>query len=425
MNFRPRLLPSRTVPCWLALAAASCATAGEWSHIQGPAYDRKTSEGATGTWKTGEPRRIWEMKADGGFSSFVTGDGKAFTVVPIEGGGREAAVAIDRKTGKPLWQTALGVSEYANGGARGARGNDGGDGPRATPVFAAGRVFVFGAKFDLTALDAATGKVLWKRDLIADFGGKELHWANSASPLLVGDKVIVAGGGRNQTFLAFKAATGEVVWKSGTDRVTYSTPVFAKIHGQDHALFMVERGLVALDPATGKELWHYPFPYRTATCASPVVWNDIVNVTAGYGVGGGACKVTFAGGKWEAVELWRSPGNRDTAAHWSTAVVHDGFLYGCYGHGEYGGGAFKCIDIRTGEVKWQQPGFGHGQVILAGNRLLATTDAGVLKLIEPTPAGYRELVSADIIAGKVWASPALSDGQVLLRSTTGGVCVEL
>ena len=105
--------------------------------------------------------------------------------------------------------------------------------------------------------------------------------------------------------------------------------------------------------------------------------------------------------------------------------MHDGFLYGYYGHGKYGGGAFKCIDIRTGEVKWQQPGFGHGQVILAGNRLLATTDAGVLKLIEPTPTAYREFVSADIIAGKVWASPGLSAGQVLLRSTTGGVCIEL
>jgi outer membrane protein assembly factor BamB len=139
-------------------AAVRFATAGAWSHIQGPAYDRKTAEGATGAWKTGEPRSIWEMKADGGFSSFVTGEGRAFTVVPADGGGREAALALDRKTGKTLWQTTLGASQYANGGGRGARGNDGGDGPRATPVFAQGRVFVFGAKFDLTALDAATGK---------------------------------------------------------------------------------------------------------------------------------------------------------------------------------------------------------------------------------------------------------------------------
>ena len=105
--------------------------------------------------------------------------------------------------------------------------------------------------------------------------------------------------------------------------------------------------------------------------------------------------------------------------------MHDGYLYGYYGHGEYGRGLFKCIDIRTGQVKWEKGGFGHGQAILAGNKLLATTDGGRLVLIEPTPASYRELAAVDAIDGKVWASPALSDGQVLLRSTTHGVCLEL
>ena len=409
------------------LATCSQVTAADWSHIMGPQFDRKTSEGATGSWSGGQPKRIWEISAPGGFSSFVTGDGKAFTVLPttVKGRTRETAVAVDRKTGRTLWQTPLGESDYARGGDKGAPGNDGGDGPRATPVFANGRVFVFGGAFDLYALESGTGRILWKHNLIKEFGGQELHWSNSASPLVVGDRVIVAGGGTNQTFLAFKAGSGEVLWKSGSDRPTYSTPVLATLHGKAQALFMVERGLVSLDPDTGAELWHYPFPYRTATAASPVVWNDIVNCTAGYGVGGGACKVTRTGDKWQVAELWRSPGNKDTASHWSTAVVHEGYLYGCYGHGDYGRGSFKCIDIRTGKVQWQKPGFGHGQVILAGNRLLATTDAGELTLIEPNPKAYRELARADIIDGKVWASPALSDGQVFLRSTTHGVCVEL
>jgi outer membrane protein assembly factor BamB len=201
--------------------------------------------------------------------------------------------------------------------------------------------------------------------------------------------------------------------------------VLATIHGKQQVLYMVERGLVSRDPATGAELWHYPFPYRIATAASPVVWQDIVNCTAGYGVGGGACKVTLTGDKWEVTELWRSPGNKDTAAHWTTAVVHDGYLYGCYGHGEYGSGAFKCIDIRTGKVQWSKPGFGHGQVILAGVNLLASTDAGALALIEPTPTAYKEIARANLIDGKVWASPTLSDGQLLLRSTTKAVGLDL
>jgi outer membrane protein assembly factor BamB len=422
--------PSQSFPLLTAVGVLFTGTidadASEWSHILGPSLDRKTTEG-TATWSTGHPRKLWQIPAEGGFSSFVTGDGRAYTVIASKVGGstRETAVAVDRKTGRMLWQVPLGEAGYRNGGERGVDGNRGGDGPRATPVFSGGRVLVFGGKFDLYALESATGKVIWKRDLLKEFNGSPITWSNAASPLIIGDRVLVAGGGSDQSFLAFRLTDGEVLWKRGTDRPTYSTPVFATIHGMGQAIFLVERGLVALDPTNGRELWHYPFPYRTATAASPVVWQDIVNCTAGYGVGGAACQITRTGETWSAAELWRSPGNRDTAAHWSTAVVHDGYLYGCYGHGEYGTGAFKCIDIRTGKVQWQQAGFGHGQVIMAGRQLLATTDAGRLDMIDPTQSAYRDRAHAQVIAGKVWARPAVSEGQLFLRSTKQGVCLEL
>jgi outer membrane protein assembly factor BamB len=234
---------------------------------------------------------------------------------------------------------------------------------------------------------------------------------------------LVAGGGSNQSYLAFRADNGQVLWKTGSDRPTHSTPILATIHGKEQAIFMAERGVVSRDPADGRELWHYPFPYRTSTAASPVVWQNIVNCAAAYGVGGGACQVKRTGETWEVTELWRSPGN-DTAAHWSTAVAHDGYLYGLYGHRDFAKNAFKCIDIRTGKILWQEPGFGPSQVIMAGGRLVATTDYGQLVLIEPTPTAYRELARIDAIKGKVWASPAFSDGQLLLRSTTKGLCLE-
>jgi outer membrane protein assembly factor BamB len=405
------------------LAGASCAQAADWSHIAGPTSDRKSAETVRTEWPGGRPRKIWEIPALGGFSSFVTGGGRAYTVVSDRG--RETAIAVDRKTGARIWQATFQSIDYRGGGERGAPGNEGGDGPRITPVYSEGKVFIFGGMFDLHALDADSGRELWKRELIKDYGGDEIEWSNAAAPIVLKDRVIVSGGGRGQAFIAFRTDNGQVLWKSGSDRATHATPIVATIHGKQQALFRTERGLVAIDPENGKELWHYPFPHRTATAPSPVVWNDIVFCSAGYGVGGGAAQVKRTGDKWEVEELWRSPGNRDSAAHWGTSVVFNGFLYGCYGHNEYGNGAFKCIDIRTGKVMWQQAGFGHGQVIVAGNRLVATTDAGVLTIIEPNPNAYREIAKADIIDGKVWATPALSDGQILLRSTTKGVCVEL
>jgi hypothetical protein len=407
------------------IANTTLSTAADWTHVMGPRYDRKSTETAP-TPPSSLPRERWKISCDGGFSSFVTGDGKAFTVVPrkIRGSTRETLVVLDAASGRVLWETPLGNASYDGGGERGASGNDGGDGPRATPAYHDGRVFVFGGNFDLHALDAATGRILWQRDLIKDFSARQIQWSNAAAPLLIGDRVIVAGGGAKQCYLAFRATDGEVLWKTGSDRVSHATPVLTTIHGQRQALFLVGRGLVSLDPADGRELWHYPFAWRTSIGASPVVWNDIVHCTAGYGVGGAAVQVTLDGKTWGVKELWRSRGNRDTAAHWSTPVAHDGYLYGCYGHAEFGRAAFKCIDIRTGEVAWEESGFGHGAVIQVGDRLMATTDFGRLTVINPDPSGYREIARADVIEGKCWASPAFSEGRLLLRSTTQGVCLE-
>jgi outer membrane protein assembly factor BamB len=421
MKLHPTTRILVTLACWVGGAHAA-----DWSHFMGPRYDRKSSEKVEPASVANALRPVWEISAGGGFSSFVTGNGKAYTVLPIsvEGASRETAVAIDRKTGKTLWQTPLGQTGYRSGGERGAEGNDGGDGPRSTPVFSRNRVFVFGGKFDLYALDSETGRILWQHDLIKEHGGKEITWSNAATPLLIGDRVLVAGGGEDQTYLAFRADSGALLWKVGTDRPTHSTPIVATIEGKEQALFMVERGLVSRDPGDGHELWHYPFPYRTSTAASPVVWGNIINVAAAYGVGGGACQIKRTGDQWEVTELWRSPGN-EVAAHWSTAVAHDGYLYGIYGHRDFAKNSFKCVDIKTGKVQWEKPGFGPSQVIMAGGRLVATTDYGELVLIEPTPSAFRELARKKVIEGKVWASPAVSDGQLLLRSTKKGVCLQL
>jgi len=408
-----------------ALAGAMLASAAEWPHLMGPGYDRTSPEELPAQWTSGEARRIWEVSCDGGFSSFVTGDGRAYTVVPRRIGGRtrEVAVALDLTTGRQIWEAPLGVASYDGGGERGAAGNFGGDGPRATPAFHDGRVFVFGGQFDLYALESATGRILWERDLIKEFGAETIRWSNTAAPLIAGDRVLVAGGGRDQSFLAFRASDGEVLWKTGDDRASHATPILATIHGREQALFLVGRGLVAIDPADGRELWHYPFAWRTSIGASPVVWRDIVHCTAGYGIGGAACRITLKGDTWEVRELWRSRGNRDAASHWSTAVAHDGYVYGSYGHAQYGSASFKCIDIRTGKVAWETGGFGHGTVIRVGENLLAVSDFGRLILIAPDPSAYCEIARLDVLEGKCWATPAFSDGRLLLRSTTQGVCL--
>lgn len=118
-------------------------------------------------------------------------------------------------------------------------------------------------------------------------------------------------------------------------------------------------------------------------------------------------------------------GNAPLANHWSTPVVKDGHLYGMFQFKEYGTGPIKCVELATGNVKWERNGFGPGQVILAGNQLIALSDAGELVLIDPRPDGYKELARADVLDGKCWTTPVLANGRIYARSTKEAVCLDV
>ncbi|MCZ6673830.1 MAG: PQQ-binding-like beta-propeller repeat protein, partial [Verrucomicrobia bacterium] len=244
-------------------------------------------------------------------------------------------------------------------------------------------------------------------------------------PLVLEDRVLVSGGGKRQAILAFNKYDGELLWKKGTGTATHATPILAVIDGVEQALFLIKGKLVSLDPQSGQELWSYRFNFGNSIAASPAVWDNLVHVTAGYGTGGAGIRITKSSDKWDVDELWRKRGNRGVASHWSTPVAHEGYLYGFYSFKEYGSGSFKCIDMETGKVKWRKKGFGQGQVIMAGNKLFALTDFGRLTVIQPDPSEYQEIAMAELIEGKCWATPAICDGQIFLRSTKTGVCVDL
>jgi outer membrane protein assembly factor BamB len=370
---------------------------------------------------------VWKTSTPLGFSSFSVSQGRAFTLVQREqdGAKREVCLALDAQSGTPLWEQPIGVAKYDGGGDSGTSDNKGGDGPRSTPSVDGDSVYILSAHLVLACLDAATGEQRWSQDIIREFNGRNISWQSAASPVVDGDLVFVAGGGPGESLLAFHKTSGELAWKTGDEKMTHATPAPATIHGVRQVIFFTQSGLVAVEAATGTRLWQYAFPYRVSTAASPVVGGDIVYCSAGYGVGAAAVQLARSGGKFAVMELWRSRGDRPIASHWSTPVYHDGHLYGMFSFKNYGDGPVKCVELKTGKVKWEQKGFGPGNLILAGNRLLALGDAGQLVLIEATPDSYRELARADILEGKCWSTPILSGGRIYARSTLEGVCLEV
>ena len=411
----------------LTFALSVTAVAKDWPQYHGNNSDKTSAETiAKQNW--GKPKQLWKIDTPTGFSSFTVADGKAFTNIrrSIEGIDREVCVAVDALTGKELWAATLGLTRYGHdGGNSGASGNKGGDGPRSTPAFDGGNVYVLDSDLTLFCFDANSGEEKWKHDIIKDFNGRNIKWNNANSPLIEGDHVYVSGGGKGESLLAFNKKTGKLAWKSGDHLMTHATPIAATIHGVRQIIFFMQSGLVAVSPNSGKELWTYEFPFKVSTAASPVVSGDIVYCAAGYGVGSGAVKVSKKGSKFEAEEIWRLEGNNPVTNHWATPLVKDGYLYGMFGFKEYGDGPVKCVEIATGDVVWEEGGFGPGNLVLAGDTLVALSDAGELVLIEANPKKYVELARTKALGGKCWSTPVIANGRIYARSTTEGVCIEL
>jgi outer membrane protein assembly factor BamB len=403
---------------WMLVATGMMGilSAADWPQYRGPNHDGSSPEKISESWPREGPREIWKAPLGESFGSFAVSGGKAFCFIqrPVDGKDQEVAIALDANTGKELWATPLGKPTFDGSG---------GNGPRSTPTTDGKLVFILGAHLVLSCLEAETGKLIWQHDLVKEHSGKVISWNSAASPVLNGDLIFVNAGGGGQAFLAFRK-DGTVAWKKGSDLPTHASPVPATIHGARQIIFFTQSGLVSLAPATGNELWRYSFPYRTSTAMSPIVYKDIVYCSAGYGVGGGACRITKTGLNFSATKLWRDEGG--TINHWTTPVCKDGYLYGLFGFKEFGRAPLKCIDIATGKEMWSQPGFGSGgATVLVDGHVLVQGDQGPLVLVEASPKAYREVARAQPLGGKCWTMPVISQGRIYARNTKMGVCLDV
>lgn len=415
-----------------ALAAfLVCAVRADWPQLRGPNSDGSAEHSILASWLDVQPQVIWRTPIKNGFSSFVVSSGKAVTLAlrEIDGADSEVCLALDANTGAEIWAQPVGVAKYTgvgfDSGNYGAPGNQGGDGPRSTPTIDDDRVFVMSSKLVLFCIDLRDGKTLWRRDLVKEFGGREISYENAASPIVVDQGVLVAGGGPGQSILCLNEETGAVVWSSHNEDLTHSTPLFTTLHGADQTIFFTKRGLLSLDPSNGKELWRYPFTFRVCAAITPVVGGSMVYCSAGYGIGSGVCEIEKTNDTFAASELWRLRRNEPVASYWSTPIYLNGHLYGMFGFKKFHTAPLKCVELATGAVKWEEPGFGHGSIIRVGEMLLAQAGHGEITLIRPTPADYRERGRFKALSGKCWSTPAFSAGRLYLRSTTEGVCLQL
>ena len=383
----------------LAGASVTIQALDDWPQWRGPRRDGVSAErGLLKAWPESGPPLAWKTTGAGqGYSSFAVAGGRLYTLGARED--REHVVAFDIASGKRVWDAPHG-QRFSN---------DRGDGPRGTPTVDGTRVYAFGASGDLTALEAASGKVAWTVNVIRDFGGQNITWGLSESPLIVGDRIIVSPGGPGSSVVALNKADGKLIWKTEADRAGYSSAVLHELGGISEAIVFTGQRALGVNIANGRVLWSYDrVANRVANIATPIVRGDHVFLSSDYGTGAALLRLTAAGGGITAQEVYFT---REMRNHHASSVLVGDHLYG------FSSAILTAMRFDNGEVAWRDRSVGKGSLVHADDRLYLFSERGVVALAEASPEGYREHGRFSLETGSLptWSHPVVSNGKLFLR----------
>lgn len=373
-----------------------------WTDFRGPRRDGHYTERALALpWPASGPREVWRQPVGAGYASFVVAGARLFTIEQRRR--QEVVAAYDIETGREVWTDAWDA-EF--------REFMGGDGPRSTPTWHDGRLYALGATGEFRAFDAASGRVLWSRNILDDNGATNLQWGMAASPLVVDDLVIVLPGGPGgRSVVAYHRVTGAPVWRALDDQAAYASPMVVTLAGVRQLLVMSASRAMGLAIEDGSLLWEYPWTTMyNVNAAQPIVVDEgRVFLSSGYGKGAALVEVAREDGRFAARAVWENIGMKN---RFSSSVLHEGVVYGL------DEGILGAVDVMTGERHWKAGRYGHGQVLLASGHLLVLTEDGDLVLVRATPERHDEVSRVSSLRGKTWNVPALADGRLFVRNTT-------
>lgn len=411
-------LAAASVSAVLVSAHAADAV-GDWPGWRGPNRDSVSPEtGLLAQWPETGPPLAWKAAGlGGGFSSLAIAGGRIYTLGDREGS--QHLLALDAKDGKPLWTAKVGPPWDDQYG-----------GPRSTPTVDGGRVYALGSDGDLVAVDAATGKEVWRKNMAADFGGQVMSvWKWAESPLVDGDRLIVTPGVSSAMLVALDKQTGKEVWRAqapalgpkGKDGAGYASAVISNGGGVKQYVQLTGRGLVSVRAADGKFLWHYNLvANEIANIATPVVRGDHVFTSTGYQTGSALLKLSKDGDGVRAEEVYFLPGKTFQNHHGGVVLLGD-HVYGGHGHNR---GYPISVEMATGKVAWiaeeagsQHGGTGSAAVTAADGHLYFRYQNGKMVLVEATPQGYRQKGSFQIpnVNRPSWSHPVVHGGKLYLR----------
>jgi outer membrane protein assembly factor BamB len=383
------------------------ASAADWPQWRGPQRNGVSPEtGLLKEWPKAGPKLLWQVAdIDYGYSTpSVAGD--RIYLLSNRGKTDEFVQSLSVHNGKQVWSTRLGKV-----------GPNNYPGARSTPTVDGNFLYALGSDGDLACVEITVGKIVWQKNLRAEFGGKPGYWAYAESPLVDGDVLVCTPGGSQATLVALNKETGATLWKSavpGGDQSAYASTIVVEAGGRKQYVQFLQKGLVGIDAKNGQFLWRYKQTTKgMANIPTPIVYDGAV-YTSGEGATGGLVRLKAAGETVVAEPVYLQRGLPSAIGG---AVVVEGHLYGANSKG------LLCVDFATGKVGWQDKCVGVGSVCCADGRLFVHGENGAVALVEVTPEAYREkgrFTPPDqpkhpTGGVRAWAYPVVANGRLYIR----------
>jgi outer membrane protein assembly factor BamB len=405
------------------LMVTACGTLADWPQYLGPDRNGISPEkGLLRSWPEAGPKVLWTVSLGEGYGGAAVSQGLVYVLDRIDNE-KDAIRCFDLQTGKEQWSY-----QYD------APGRVQHPGSRSTPAIDGNYVYTCGSFGDLYCFDKNTHKPVWHKNVWKDFEkGNVPSWAISQNPLIYADTVVAASQTRKAGVVAYDKLTGQVKWASPAlaGGVGYVSPKIVKIDGNDN-LVMITAGsrggeagaVIGMDPKDGRQLWIY----RGWSCQIPIpnvteIGDGRLFVTGGYKAGSAMIKVEKKGDSYAVTEVYKTD---DFGTHVHPAILYKGYLYGhCTTNTRRDGMVCMSVD---GKVQWKtgrSPVFDKGGFILADGLILSVDgQKGILYLIEPDPASYKELAKAKLLdTSECWGELALDNGKLLIRDQKQMKCV--
>jgi enterochelin esterase-like enzyme/outer membrane protein assembly factor BamB len=428
MEIQARSLAMGVIATLLLTAAAVSAwgsggPGSEWPGWRGPHHDGKAADASAFRLTEHDGLRVaWKRALGTGYSSVSVAAGHAVTM--FGDGADDFVISLDPNSGLEQWRYRIGPTFRAP-----VQSNDG---PLSTPAIDDAMVFALSPRGTLLALDLQTGKLIWSRDLVSEYGAAVPYFGFATSPLVADGLVYVEAGAPNRSVLAFDTQTGAYVRSAGDDSVTYQSPIVANLAGELQLVFAGDQYIYGVRLQTGEILWKHEHGVRADPEAvkqvllgpgdlNPIcpvaVGDDRLLLTNYYNPAAVLFRVTQSSGEYSVAEVWRQ---RSLRKSYAPPVASGDKIFG------FASRFATCVDALTGEMAWKSRAPGDGALIGVGDLLVfLTKDQGRVHIARQSGEQYEELTSVPVFDDLTWTPPSYAEGMIFARSFREIAAVEI